>query len=258
MTEELLANQNDYLEAGIHIATKSKSPGMKKFIYKVREDGLYLLDLKTIDNRIRDAAKMIAAYEPNEVVVTASRIYAIVPAQKFAELIGAKFIKGRVTPGIFTNPHRNDFMEPKLILISDSRNEKQAIKEASKINMPIVALSDTDNSTKFIDLVIPVNNRGRRSLAFVYYLLAREVLKERGKRRGVQVHHLRLRGEGRGIDRPDGRQGAQGLRRRPRQEGRLRRRKGEKGLRRQGEKALLIPDARGQGLNNRPARYGIK
>jgi small subunit ribosomal protein S2 len=71
-------------------------------------------------------------------------------------------------------------MEPKLILISDSRNEKQAIKEASKISMPIIALSDTDNSTKFIDLVLPVNNRGRRSLAFVYYLLAREVLKGRG------------------------------------------------------------------------------
>ncbi|MDE1865168.1 MAG: 30S ribosomal protein S2 [Candidatus Micrarchaeota archaeon] len=180
MVEELLTNQNDYLEAGIHIATKSKSPGMKKFIYKVREDGLYLLDLKTIDDRIKDAAKMVASYEPGSVVVTASRIYAIVPAQKFAELIGAKFIKGRVTPGIFTNPHRDDFMEPKLILISDSRNEKQAIKEASKINMPIVALSDTDNSTKFIDLVIPVNNRGRRSLALVYYLLAREVLKGRG------------------------------------------------------------------------------
>ncbi len=113
-------------------------------------------------------------------MVTASRIYAIVPAQKFAEIIEAKFIKGRVTPGIFTNPNRSDFMEPKLIIISDSRNEKQAIKEASKVNMPIVALSDTDNSTKFIDLVIPVNNRGRRSLAFVYYLLAREVLKARG------------------------------------------------------------------------------
>jgi len=72
-------------------------------------------------------------------------------------------------------------MEPKLIVISDSRNEKQAIKEASKVNMPIIALSDTDNSTKFVDLVIPANNRGRKSLAFVYYLLSREVLKQRGK-----------------------------------------------------------------------------
>ncbi len=179
--DELLANQNDYLEAGIHIATKTKSPGMKKFIYKVREDGLYLLDLKTIDNRIRVAASMIARYEAKDVVVTASRIYAIVAAQKFAEIIEANFIKGRVTPGTFTNPNRENFMEPKLIVISDSRNEKQAIKEVSKINMPIIALSDTDNSTKFIDLIIPSNNRGRRSLAFIYYLMAREVLKSRGK-----------------------------------------------------------------------------
>lgn len=178
--EQLLANQNDYLEAGIHIATKVKSPGMKKFIYKVREDGLYLLDLKTIDQRIKVAANTIARYEPGDVVVTASRIYAIVAAQKFAEIINAKFIKGRVTPGVFTNPNREGFMEPKLIIISDSRNEKQAIKEASKVNMPIIALSDTDNSTKFIDLVIPANNRGRRSLAFIYYLLGREVLKARG------------------------------------------------------------------------------
>lgn len=179
--EEFLANQIDYLEAGIHIATKMKSPGMKKFIYKTRDDGLYLLDLKTIDSRIRIASKMVAALDPKDVVVTASRIYAIVPAQKFAEIIEARFLKGRVTPGIFTNPNRENFIEPKLIVISDSRNEKQAIKEASKISMPIVALSDTDNSTKYIDLVIPVNNRGRRSLAFVYYLLAREILKARGK-----------------------------------------------------------------------------
>ena len=178
--EQLLANQNEYLEAGIHIATKVKSPGMKKFIYRVREDGLYLLDLKTIDNRIKVAATMIARYKPQDVVVTASRIYAIVAAQKFAEIINARFIKGRVTPGVFTNPNREDFMEPKLILISDSRNEKQAIKEASKVDMPIIALSDTDNSTKFIDLIIPSNNRGRRSLAFIYYLLARESMKARG------------------------------------------------------------------------------
>ncbi|MCL4373795.1 MAG: 30S ribosomal protein S2 [Candidatus Marsarchaeota archaeon] len=180
MEEQLLANQNDYLEAGIHIATKVKTPGMKKFIYKVRDDGLYLLDLKTIDSRIRVAASMLARYDPKDIVVTASRIYAIVAAQKFAEIIGAQFIKGRVTPGIFTNPNRPDFMEPKLIFISDSRNEKQAVKEASKSNMPIIALSDTDNSTKYIDLIIPVNNRGRKSLAFVYFLLAREVLKEKG------------------------------------------------------------------------------
>ena len=179
--EEFIANQNDYLEAGIHIATKVKSPGMERFIYKVRDDGLYLLDLATINSRIKIAASMIARYDPKDVIVTASRIYAIAAAEKFAEIIRVKFIRGRVTPGIFTNPLREDFTEPKLLLISDSRNEKQAVKEASKVGIPIVGLSDTDNSTKFIDLIIPANNRGRCSLAFIYFLLAREVLRQRGE-----------------------------------------------------------------------------
>ena len=192
MEEQLLANQNDYLESGVHIATKVKSPGMKQFIYKVREDGLYLLDLKTIDTRIRTAAEMISRYDPKEIVVTASRIYAIVAAEKFSEAISARFVKGRVTPGVFTNPYREDFSEPKLIVISDSRNEKQAVKEASKVNMPIIALCDTDNSTKFIDLVMPVNNRGRKSLAFVYYLLAREVLMKRGAIKSYEEFQFKL------------------------------------------------------------------
>lgn len=180
MEEELLINPNEYLKAGIHIATKVKSAGMSKFIMKVREDGLYLLDIRTIDARIRVAASMIARYEPKDIVVTASRLYAITAAQKFAEIIDAKFIPGRVTPGIFTNPYKDGFTELKLLIISDSRNEKQGVKEASNVNVPIIALNDTDNITKYLDLIIPVNNRGRRSLAYTYYLLAREVLKNRG------------------------------------------------------------------------------
>lgn len=179
MDEEFLANQNEYLEAGIHIATKVKRPGMEKFIYKVREDGLYLLDLKTIDSRIKVASKMISRYDPKDILVIASRIYAITAAEKFSEIINAKFIKKRVAPGIFTDPNKQGFIEPKLVIISDSRNEKQAIKEANTKNIPVIALCDTDNSTKFIDLVIPVNNKGRKALAFTYYLLSREVMRLR-------------------------------------------------------------------------------
>jgi small subunit ribosomal protein S2 len=180
MEEEFLIDQTEYLEAGIHIGTKVKTPGMKKFIYKVREDGLYLLNLKTTDDRIRLAAKMLAAYDPKEIVVTASRLYAIAAASKFAEIIKAKFIEGRVMPGIFTNPYREDFMEPSIIFINDTRNERQAIREAKKTNIPVVALCDTDNWVKFVDLIVPCNNKGRRSLALIYYLIAREFLKAKG------------------------------------------------------------------------------
>ncbi len=178
--ESFITNKDDYLKMGMNIATRTKSPGMKKFIYKTREDGLYLLDLKTIDERLKAAANMIAKYDPKEVIVTASRLYALTAVEKFTQMIGARFIKGRVAPGIFTNPHKEGFTEPKLVVISDTRNEKQAVREASTVNIPIIALCDTDNSTKFVDLVVPVNNRGRKALAFAYFLLTREVLKARG------------------------------------------------------------------------------
>ncbi len=180
MANELLIDQATYLEAGVHIGTKVKTPGMKRYIYKVREDGLYLLELATIDKKIREAAKTLAQYEPKNIAVTASRIYAIASASKFAEITGSKLVSGRVMPGIFTNPNRPDYMEPSLILLSDTRNERQAVKEASKTSIPIVALCDTDNWIKFVDLVLPCNNKGRRSLALIYYLLAREFLKEKG------------------------------------------------------------------------------
>ncbi len=180
MENGVLVDQNEYLEVGIHIGTKVKTPGMKRFIYKVREDGLYLLDLQTIEKRLKIAAKMLARYNPEDIVVTASRIYSITAASKFAEITKVKIMTGRVMPGVFTNPNREGFMEPEIILVSDNRNERQAVKEASNTNIPVMALCDTDNWIKFVDFVIPCNNKGRRSLSLIYYLLAREFLKEKG------------------------------------------------------------------------------
>jgi len=176
----MLTDQAEYLEVGIQIGTRIKTPRMSRFIYKRREDGLYLLGLAEINRRIKIAAKMLATYDQKVAVVTASRIYAIAPATKFSEVTGIKAVTGRVMPGIFTNPNRKDFIEPEIVVVSDTRNERQAVKESSKINAPIIALCDTDNWIKFVDLIIPCNNKGRRSLALVYFLLAREYMKEKG------------------------------------------------------------------------------
>ncbi|VVB65451.1 30S ribosomal protein S2 [Candidatus Gugararchaeum adminiculabundum] len=177
---DLLIQQEKYLEAGVHIGTKIKCADMIRFIYKEREDRLFVLDLRKIDERIKYAAKVIANYKPEDVAVVASRLYAENAARKFCELTGAKLISGRFVPGMFTNTIRPNFAEPKLVLICDPRGERQAAIEAGQRGVAVIGLCDTDNRTSFIDFVIPCNNKGRKSLALIFYLLARELLKAKG------------------------------------------------------------------------------
>jgi small subunit ribosomal protein S2 len=181
MAENFLIKQEVYLEAGIHIGTKLKVVDMNPFIYRVRNDGLYVLDLRKIDERIRMAGKMIAKYEPGEIMVVASRTYSGNAASVFSAVTGIKVFQGRFIPGILTNVARADFVEPKLLLICDPRSERQAVTEAGTMGIPIVGLCDSDNITTFIDWVIPCNNKGRRSLALSFYLLSREYMMGRGK-----------------------------------------------------------------------------
>ena len=175
-----LIPQDRYLEAGVHIGTKVKTGPMRSFIYMRRNDGLYVLDIKKTDERIRNAGKILAQYEPEQILVTASRIYSGISGANFCKVTGANLYPGRFIPGVLTNPSRLDFMEPKVLIISDPRGEREAIIEAGKMGIPVVALCDTDNVTKFLDYIVPCNNKGRKSLAMVFYLLAREYMVGRG------------------------------------------------------------------------------
>lgn len=181
MTEEkTLVPLEKYLESGVHIGSKFKSGDMRKFIYKIRNDGLCVLDINTINERIDVAAKFIAQYEPKDILVIAGRTYAQKPAKTFAEAIGAKYIIKRFVPGTLTNPTSEDFREPKLLIVSDPPVDRQSIKESIKAKVPVISLCDTSNMTKNIDYLIPMNNKGKKALALVYWLITREVMKHRG------------------------------------------------------------------------------
>jgi small subunit ribosomal protein S2 len=179
--EELLLPRDTLLSAGIHIGTRMKTRDMAPFIYRVRPDGLFVLDVQKTDERIRVAAKFLARFEPAKVAIAASRLYAHEPVKKFCELTGATPIIGRFIPGLLSNPLYAKRIDPEVIVVSDPRADAQAVKEASKVGIPLVALCSTDNEFAGVDLVIPTNNKGRRALAVIFWLLARQVLRERGE-----------------------------------------------------------------------------
>lgn len=179
--EVLLLPRDTLLSAGIHIGTRVKTGDMEQFIYRVRPDGLFVLDVKKTDERIRTAAKFLARFEPSKVAAVGARLYAQEPVKKFCEVTGATPVIGRFIPGLLSNPFYPDHIEPEVILVSDPRADSQAVKEASTLGIPVVALCSTDNEFSDVDLVIPTNNKGRRALAVIYWLLARQILRERGE-----------------------------------------------------------------------------
>lgn len=179
--EALLLSQDSLLSAGVHIGARIKTKDMEQFIYRVRPDGLFVLDVKKTDERIRIAAKFLARFDPSKIAVVAARLYAREPAAKFCEVTGAIPVIGRFIPGMLSNPIYPGRIEPDVIVVSDPRADSQAVREASSTGVPVVALCSTDNSFSNLDLVIPTNNKGRRALATIYWLLARQILRERGE-----------------------------------------------------------------------------
>ena len=179
--EGLLLPRDTMLSAGIHIGTRMKTGDMEQFIYRVRPDGLFVLDVKKTDDRIRAAAKFLARFEPAKVAAASARLYAQEPVKKFCEVTKATKVIGRFIPGLLSNPLYPNRIEPEVLLVSDPRADAQAVKEAAAVGIPVVALCSTDNEFTGVDLVIPTNNKGRRALAVIYWLLARQVLRERGE-----------------------------------------------------------------------------
>ena len=178
--EQLLVPIDQYLKAGIHIGTKFKTKYMENFIYKSRPDGLFVLNLQKIDERLQTAAKFLSQYEPKDILVVCRRENGWKPVKMFGKLTGANTFAGRYPPGILTNPDLINFMEVKVLLVIDAWPDRNAIKDAMRVGIPVAALCDTNNQANDIDLVIPCNNKGKKALGLLFHILTTEYMRERG------------------------------------------------------------------------------
>lgn len=178
--EKLIVPREKYLGAGVHIGLTTKTADMKRFIYKIRPNGLAVLNVGMIDRRIGYAVNMLAGRK--NILVVSRKENGQESAKKFAEVTGSMSITGRFMPGSLTNPSSKDFSEPDILIVTDPLADKQAIKEAYTMRIPIIGLVDTFNELAHLDFVIPCNNKGKKSLALVYWLLARLLLEKKGEK----------------------------------------------------------------------------
>jgi len=175
--EALLVPTDEYLKAGIHIGTKFKNKYMANFIYKTRSDGLSVLNLNKIDQRIGLTAKLISNYKAEDIMVVSRRENGWKPLKIFGQATGAIVYPGRYPPGALTNPSLSSFVEAKVLIVVDPWPDRNAILDARKIGIPVIALCDTNNTPNNLDFVIPCNNKGKKSLGLFFWILAREYLK---------------------------------------------------------------------------------
>lgn len=179
--EELLIERETYLANGVHIGTRSQHVDMDNYIFRVKDNQLAILNLEDTDKQIREAAELLAEFDPNEVLAAGRKPEARRGLELLAEATDVKTKIGRFMPGTLTNPQSDDFMEPEAVFVVDPEEDAQVIKEAAQTNKTVISIADSGDALDNIDLAIPANNKSEKSIGAVCFLLAREITGARGE-----------------------------------------------------------------------------
>ncbi len=181
MTENTtLVPVEEYLTAGVHIGTKFKNGYSDKFIHRSRADGLKILDTEMIDERIKILINVLSKYDPSEFAIMGRRENAKKPVTVFSKIVGCDSFTNRYLPGKLTNASLEDFKEYKVVIVCDPLTDKNILNEAYEQGIFTVGFCDTNNNSNKLDLVVPINNKGKKSLALAFHLIAKNYLVNKG------------------------------------------------------------------------------
>jgi|SRR3989344_8527941 len=177
---QFLVPLEDYLKVGIHIGTKFRTKAMSPYVYKVRNDGLSVLNVQKIDEHLRILIDLFLKHDAQDIIVACRRENGWKAVKLFSKLTGIPSFTGRYLPGRLTNTALKTFMETKLVLVVDPFPDRNILTDAHRVGVPVIALCDTNNETRDLEYVIPCNNKGKKSLGLIFWVLAREYLKGKG------------------------------------------------------------------------------